>query len=115
MSIKWIPIRDWAFTQGEEFLVIVEGEYKPDRKLCTAKLINTRIVTDWFHNDFSSDQPYRMVSPNGSHTITYAAELEYPRTLEIKYSDYFCDKGLDGRDIIKDLVRIAKHHYEDKP
>ena len=117
MSIKWIPIRDWAFTQGEEFLVLVEGMYKPQKKICTAILCNTRIVTDYFDGDFSSNPPYTMVRPNGTHTITHAARLEYPKTLDDKVNVYLDSINVEvetKKDIIFHVLRIAKNHYEGK-
>lgn len=104
--------------QGEEFLVITEGEYKHHRKVCIAKLMGTKITTDWFSGDFSINPPYQIVTPTSSCRIAYAAKLDYPQTLEDKVNDYLT--GYHNSEYytlaaVRAIVEIAKHHYEEKP
>lgn len=114
--IEWIPIADWEIKSGEEFLVIVESEREPKRTVSPAVYSGGRFEVERFYGHFR-DRPHCNHVGEVRYEITYAAKVDYPKSLHDKFMDY--DKATRGvaietTKLIAGLVRIAEEHYKGK-
>ena len=114
--IEWIPIKDYKFTEGREFLVLLRDKLlKDSTEIMQAYMIYHRdyVIIVSGRGDFTTIG--KSLLDNSGFYITHIASINMPveKTIEEKFRD-FCNEIDDRVDwaTLHQLSKIAEEHYE---
>jgi hypothetical protein len=114
--IEWVPIKDWQFTKGEEFLVLLCDKEKDTTEIVQAAVLHRKEYPISVSGHGYFDALGKSVSGKYKTRITHIAPINLPveKTLEEKFEDFYLSDEWREPIITRKLAQIAKEHYEGK-
>lgn len=115
--IEWIPIKDWKFIKGEEFLVLLRHEEATVIAQAAVLHREKYLIGVTGHGDF--DALGKSSSIHYNIHITHAAKINLPveKTLWEKFMECYTKNHTPDHNtdrFILSLIEMTREHYEEK-